>query len=106
MQIPDGGWGETRASYVTEQFSPGLSTPSQTAWGILALLASGDRGSAPLRKAAQYLIETQRDDGGKWDESLATGTGFPNVFYMRYTLYRNYFPVLALRQAQRALAVC
>lgn len=103
VQNPDGGWGETCASYVTDEFSPGLSTPSQTAWGILALLASGDRGSAPLQKAAQYLIETQRDDG-EWDESLATGTGFPNVFYMRYTLYRNYFPVLALRQAQRALA--
>lgn len=104
VQNPDGGWGETCASYVTEQFCSGLSTPSQTAWGILALLASGDRGSAPLRKAAQYLIETQRDDG-QWDESLATGTGFPNVFYMRYTLYRNYFPVLALRETQRALGV-
>jgi squalene-hopene/tetraprenyl-beta-curcumene cyclase len=103
VQNPDGGWGETCASYMTQQFSPGQSTPSQTAWGMMALLASGDRGSVPLRKAAQYLIETQRDDG-EWDEPLATGTGFPNVFYIRYTLYRNYFPVLALRHAQRALA--
>jgi squalene-hopene/tetraprenyl-beta-curcumene cyclase len=103
VQNPDGGWGETCASYVTEQFAPGLSTPSQTAWGSLALLASGDRGSAALKKAALYLIETQRDDG-EWDESLATGTGFPKVFYLRYRLYRNYFPVLALREAQRALA--
>jgi squalene-hopene/tetraprenyl-beta-curcumene cyclase len=88
---------------VEEQFAPGLSTPSQTAWGSLALLASGNRGSLALQKAAQYLIDAQRDDG-EWDESLATGTGFPNVFYLRYTLYRLYFPVLALRQAQLALA--
>jgi squalene-hopene/tetraprenyl-beta-curcumene cyclase len=103
VQNPDGGWGETCASYATQQYSPGMSTPSQTAWGILALLAAGDRCSLALRKAAHYLIETQRSDG-EWDESLATGTGFPNVFYLRYTLYRNYFPVLALRQAERALA--
>jgi squalene-hopene/tetraprenyl-beta-curcumene cyclase len=103
VQNSDGGWGETCASYVTEGFVPGPSTPSQTAWGILALLASGDKGSAELQKAVWYLIDTQRDDG-EWDESLATGTGFPNVFYLRYTLYRNYFPVLALREAQLAVA--
>lgn len=103
VQNLDGGWGETCASYVTEQFAPGLSTPSQTAWGILALLASGDQGSVALQEAVRFLIDTQRDDG-EWDESLATGTGFPNVFYLRYTLYRSYFPVLALRQAQLALA--
>jgi squalene-hopene/tetraprenyl-beta-curcumene cyclase len=104
VQNPDGGWGETCASYATERFAPGPSTPSQTAWGTMALLASGDRGSAALRKAVRYLIDTQRDDG-EWDESRATGTGFPNVFYLRYTLYRLYFPVIALRQAQLVLAV-
>ena len=50
----------------------------------------------------RYLIDTQRADG-TWDESLATGTGFPGVFYLRYTLYRNYFPLLALAQSRRAL---
>ncbi len=103
VQNLDGGWGETCASYVTEQFAPGLSTPSQTAWGILALLASGDQGSVALQEGVRFLIETQRDDG-EWDESLATGTGFPNVFYLRYTLYRSYFPLLALRQTQLTLA--
>ena len=102
VQNPDGGWGESCAGYVTDRFAPAPSTPSQTSWGILALLAAGDRSSAVLQKAARYLIETQRDDG-EWDETLATGTGFPNVFYLRYTLYRNYFPVLALKQAQRIL---
>jgi squalene-hopene/tetraprenyl-beta-curcumene cyclase len=40
-------------------------------------------------------METQRTDGG-WDESVATGTGFPRVFYLQYHYYRHSFPVLAL----------
>ena len=103
VQNPDGGWGESCASYVTDTYVTAPSTPSQTAWGILGLLASGDRSSSTLERAVAYLLDTQRADG-EWDESLATGTGFPNVFYLRYTLYRNYFPLLALTQAQRALA--
>ena len=43
----------------------------------------------------EYLLETQRADGG-WDERLATGTGFPRVFYLTYHLYRHSFPLLAL----------
>jgi squalene-hopene/tetraprenyl-beta-curcumene cyclase len=101
-QNPDGGWGETCASYVRNEFVAGPSTPSQTAWGILALLAAGDRGSAVLERGMRHLIDTQRDDG-QWDETHATGTGFPNVFYLRYTLYRNYFPLMALTQARAVL---
>ena len=104
VQNSDGGWGESCASYVQDQFVPAPSTPSQTAWGLLSLLAAGDRSSSALQRGVKYLLETQRDDG-EWDESLATGTGFPNVFYLRYTLYRNYFPLIALTLAQRALSV-
>jgi squalene-hopene/tetraprenyl-beta-curcumene cyclase len=43
----------------------------------------------------EYLIRTQRADG-TWSEELATGTGFPKVFYLTYHLYRNSFPLLAL----------
>ena len=78
------------------------STASQTAWALLGLLAAGDRGSHALLRGAEYLVETQRPDG-EWDESTATGAGFPNVFYLRYTLYRDYFPLIALTEAQRAL---
>ncbi|MCU1291590.1 MAG: squalene--hopene cyclase, partial [Bryobacterales bacterium] len=31
-----------------------------------------------------------------WDEAYSTGTGFPRVFYLCYTEYRNMFPLLAL----------
>jgi squalene cyclase len=102
IQNHDGGWGESCASYLKDQFVGGPSTPSQTAWGILGLLAGGHGGPAALQRGLAHLIETQRADG-EWDESLATGTGFPNVFYLRFTLYRNYFPLLALVQARTEL---
>ncbi len=97
IQNADGGWGESCASYDEGRFVPAPSTASQTAWGLLGLLASGDRGSQSVRRAVEHLIETQRADG-TWHEDLATGTGFPRVFYLTYHLYRDTFPLLALAE--------
>jgi len=102
VQNPDGGWGESCASYVYNHYVPAKSTPSQTAWAILGLLAAGERNSAAFERGVRYLLDTQTSDG-EWAEDLATGTGFPNVFYLRYTLYRNYFPLLALNEARASL---
>jgi squalene-hopene/tetraprenyl-beta-curcumene cyclase len=76
-------------------FVPAESTASQTAWAVLGLLAGGDADSISVNKGVEYLLDTQRDDGS-WDEELATGTGFPKVFYLTYHLYRQSFPLLAL----------
>lgn len=95
IQNVDGGWGESCAGYDLDEFVPAQSTPSQTAWAILGLLASGNTTSRNLRKGIEYLVETQRPDG-TWDEDLATGTGFPRVYYLIYHLYRDLFPLLAL----------
>lgn len=95
IQNADGGWGESCASYDNDSFTPAHSTPSQTAWAILGLIAGGDTNSISIQKGIEYLVETQRIDGA-WDEDLATGTGFPRVFYLCYHLYRNSFPLLAL----------
>ncbi len=95
IQNADGGWGESCASYDRHTFVGAASSPSQTAWAILGLIAGGDTTSGSLHKGIEYLTETQRADGG-WDEQLSTGTGFPGVFYLKYHLYRNSFPVLAL----------
>lgn len=95
IQNADGGWGESCESYDRNTFVAAPSTPSQTAWAILGLLASGDDISESVRKGIEYLIDTQKADG-TWDEELATGTGFPKVFYLTYHLYRNSFPTLAL----------
>jgi squalene-hopene/tetraprenyl-beta-curcumene cyclase len=102
-QNDDGGWGETLASYDDESLAGrGPSTPSQTAWAIMGLLA-GQRGvSAAVERGARYLAATQRD--GSWREDPFTGTGFPGHFYLRYTMYREYFPLMALGQVQAALA--
>ena len=97
----DGGWGESCASYETNHFVGAASTPSQTAWAILALLAGEDTTSSSLLDGIDYLTRTQKTDG-TWDEELATGTGFPKVFYLKYHLYRNSFPLLALNTFQKA----
>ncbi len=97
VQNPDGGWGETCGSYddPNTMRGQGDSTPSQTAWAILGLLAAGDTRSDSVARGVAYLMRTQNKDGS-WDEQLYTGTGFPRVFYLMYHLYRQYFPLLAL----------
>ncbi len=112
VQNADGGWGESCASYDNPILrGVGPSTPSQTSWAILALLAAGDTRSDSLAKGIRWLMERQRPDGS-WDESMGTGaakqsvitgTGFPRVFYLAYHLYRNYFPLLAFSNYKRAL---
>ncbi|MFY9792245.1 MAG: squalene--hopene cyclase [Candidatus Sulfotelmatobacter sp.] len=96
VQNPDGGWGETVGSYDDPTLrGVGDSTPSQTAWAILGLLAVGDTRSDSVARGIAYLLRTQKEDGS-WDEDYFTGTGFPRVFYLKYHLYREYFPLLAL----------
>ena len=73
----------------------GESTPSQTAWALLGLFASADYHSGSVESGVRYLLESQKADGS-WDEHYYTGTGFPRVFYLKYDLYRQYFPLLAL----------
>jgi squalene-hopene/tetraprenyl-beta-curcumene cyclase len=96
MQNPDGGWGESCGSYddaATKGVGP--STPSQTAWAVLGLLAAGDTRSDSVTRGIAHLLRTQKKNGS-WDEAQYTGTGFPRVFYLAYHLYRDYFPLLAL----------
>ena len=95
IQNPDGGWGESCASYDNDLYTPAESTPSQTAWALMGLMAGGDTYSSSVRHGIEYLIETQAADG-IWAEELATGTGFPKVFYLNYHYYRLYFPLMAL----------
>ena len=103
-QNRDGGWGESCSSYDENRFMPNPSTPSQTAWGILALLAGGDLRSESLYNGVEYLVRTQNSNG-TWDEDYCTGTGFPRVFYLSYTEYRNLFPLLALAEFTKATAL-
>ncbi|HEX4154094.1 MAG TPA: squalene--hopene cyclase [Acidobacteriaceae bacterium] len=111
VQNADGGWGETCLTYDDPtQRGVGPSTPSQTAWALLGLLAANDTRSDSVAKGVRWLIERQHEDGS-WDElmpgrngeSYYTGTGFPRVFYLGYHLYKQYFPLLALTTYQKAM---
>ncbi len=100
-QNADGGWGERIEGYYDPAWrGRGPSTASQTAWALLGLIAAGEAGSDAARRGIEYLIETQREDGG-WDEPYFTGTGFPTDFMINYHLYRDIFPVMALGRYRR-----
>jgi squalene-hopene/tetraprenyl-beta-curcumene cyclase len=104
VQNPDGGWGETCGSYDDPSTrGVGPSTPSQTAWAVMGLLAAADTRSESVAKGIAYLLKTQKKDGS-WDEAWYTGTGFPRVFYLMYHLYRQYFPLLALTTYKKVMA--
>jgi squalene-hopene/tetraprenyl-beta-curcumene cyclase len=120
-QNADGGFGEGCESYVDAKArGRGASTPSQTGWGLLALVAADRADSAAARRAAAFLVRTQRGDGG-WDEQAFTGCGFPGYavgeqrgarirqgrelssgFMLRYHFYRDCFPLLALGRYRAA----
>jgi squalene-hopene/tetraprenyl-beta-curcumene cyclase len=96
VQHADGSWGESCRTYDDPSLAgQGEATPSQTAWAVLALQAAGEGHGTAARAGLAWLVRTQQPDGD-WNEELFTGTGFPKVFYLRYHLYRLYFPLMAL----------
>jgi squalene-hopene/tetraprenyl-beta-curcumene cyclase len=94
-QNSDGGWGEDLRSYRKREWrGKGDSTPSQTAWALLAFHSAGER-SETTERGIDYLATIQQADG-TWPEPQFTGTGFPGDFYINYHLYRQVFPLMAL----------
>ena len=104
VQRDDGGWGEDAASY--DDAPAGrykVSTPSQTAWAVLGLMAAGAVDHPAVARGISWLISTQRADG-EWTEAPYTAVGFPRVFYLRYHGYRLYFPLLALARHRNLIS--
>jgi len=96
VQNADGGWGETCESYKKPELrGRGPSTPSQTAWALMGLMAAGDYETDSVKQGIEYLLRQQNADGS-WPEPGFTGTGFPGHFYINYHQYRNQFPLTAL----------
>ena len=96
VQHPDGGWGELCDTYDDPVFKgQGPSTASQTAWAVMGLCAFDDPDRPSIQAGMAYLVHHQNPDG-TWTEAEATGTGFPRVFYLKYDMYRNSWPLLAL----------
>src|SRR3954470_8968396 len=104
VQHADGGWGERCNTYDDPVFKGrGPSTASQTAWAVMGLCAFDDPNRQSVRRGVEYLIRTQNPDGS-WTEAETTGTGFPKVFYLKYDMYRNAWPLLALATYRKILA--
>ena len=96
-QRADGGWGEDGRSYWADQprGTGPVSTPSQTAWALLGLMAAGEADHPAVARGISWLMEN-RNSEGLWDEEAYTAVGFPRVFYLRYHGYRAFFPLWAL----------
>ncbi|MBW4434679.1 MAG: squalene--hopene cyclase [Pelatocladus maniniholoensis HA4357-MV3] len=107
-QNSDGGWGETCRSYDDPSLKgKGRSTASQTAWALIGLMvalrATSNFAKLAIERGIDYLLVTQLPNGS-WDEADFTGTGFPSHFYLKYHLYQQYFPLIALGQYQKLFA--
>jgi squalene-hopene/tetraprenyl-beta-curcumene cyclase len=101
-QHKNGGWGEGGDSYCpgAPHGDAPYSTPSQTAWALLGLMAAGEGSHPAVARGIAYLIDSQ-DQDGNWDEPWYTAVGFPRVFYLRYHGYRAFFPLWALARYRR-----
>ncbi|MDR3449091.1 MAG: squalene--hopene cyclase, partial [Alphaproteobacteria bacterium] len=105
-QRADGGWGEDGASYWKEKpdyksrwGECAVSTPAQTAWALIALMAAGEVDNDAVKRGMAWLASAQKPDG-TWDEEYYTAVGFPRVFYLRYHGYKAFFPQWALSRYQ------
>ena len=97
IQNGDGGWGEDGTSYKLDYrgYEKAPSTPSQTAWALIGLMAAGAADHPAVARGIDHLLRTQGADG-LWAEDHYTATGFPRVFYLRYHGYPKFFPLWAL----------
>lgn len=97
VQRDDGGWGESNDSYADTRLAgqAAYSSAHQTAWAVLALLASGRADRDAVARGIDWLVEHQ-DADGLWHEPWYTAPGFPRVFYLKYHGYACYFPTWAL----------
>ncbi len=103
VQNEDGGFGESPRSDMEGAYVPlGRSTPSQTAWAALALLATPAPPGRALERAIAWILERQRADGS-WSEDDPTGSGFAGKIYLRYHSYRHVWPMIALAGYRDAL---
>lgn len=78
-QNADGGWGERWSASQADRQAWASSRPTQTAWGLQALLAAETpTENESVRAAVEYLLQKQRENGA-WEPqmSLAVGGGVP-----------------------------
>ncbi|MFZ3468157.1 squalene--hopene cyclase [Streptomyces sp. 4.24] len=95
-QQDDGGWGEDiRALHDPAWIGNGASTPSQTGWALLALIAAGRADSEEVRAGLEFLVRTQQEDGD-WAEPWHTWVVHHDGLYWRDSLLRLIYPAMAM----------
>ena len=95
-QNADGGWGEDGATYYEDRKAEcKASTPSQTSWAVLGLMAVGEVDNPAVKRGIEFIMAAKNDEG-KWEEPWFTAVGFPRIFYLRYDGYSSFFPIWAL----------
>ncbi|MDZ7737221.1 MAG: squalene--hopene cyclase [Gammaproteobacteria bacterium] len=105
VQHPDGGWGEGNDTY-DDPAKAGMShasTPYQTAWALLALMAAGEARCNSVKRGIDYLLQQQQVIDGLWSDDSYTAPGFPRVFYLKYHGYARIFPLWALAHYRNLL---
>ena len=99
-QNADGGWGEDGATYYANRKAENKgSTPSQTSWAVMGLMAVGEVDNPAVQRGIEYIMSAKNEDG-KWEEAWFTAVGFPRIFYLRYHGYSSYFPIWAMARYQ------
>jgi squalene/oxidosqualene cyclase-like protein len=101
-QNADGGFGEHFTSCRERRWIAAPSTPSQTAWGLLALVRGGLVDSVAAGRAAEFLLRSQQPDGD-WPQEPLVGV-FNRTTLINYENYRRTFPIWALAEYGRLSA--
>ncbi len=103
-QHSQGGWGESCASYQgRSMMGKGKPTASQTAWGVMGLIAAGEAHSEAVERGVSYLIDIQKADGS-WEDQYFTAVAIKDLCYMNYSFFSRYFPLMALARYRQAVA--
>lgn len=107
-QNEDGGWGENHLSYndPVKYNGRGVSTPSQTAWGLLALIEVYDiyDVKSSIEKGIEYLLRNfWETNEGFWFDRTVVGSGHRGLIYLQYPAYANSFPLIVLGRYRELL---
>ncbi|TVX93626.1 prenyltransferase/squalene oxidase repeat-containing protein [Paenibacillus agilis] len=101
IQNQDGGWGESCESDRKKTYIPlHLSTPSQTAWALDALIAVSPQPTEEIERGIQNLLYMLQHPN-KQSNTYPTGAGLPGNFYIYYHSYNYIWPLLTLANYKR-----
>lgn len=96
-QRPDGSWGEAHVAEPSDVYHEDAEGQvTQTAWALSALIEARDPDWDAIERAARFLASAQLGSG-EWPRQEPMGVFFHTAL-LDYTLYKSYFPLLALSQ--------